>query len=153
MSKRAAISALGVLLAANLAWAGQNDMAKPGSWSGVILNGDCTADEAFAESAKCTQSLPGGKLSLYDDNIRKMYSLDPQERAAGHLGDSVTVEGTLEGDTIHVSSLELHTDIGLPVGQPAPTFSLRDQFGRQHSLESLKGAKGTVLLFFRSADW
>ena len=153
MSKRAAISALGILLAANLACAGQNDMAKSESWSGVILIGDCTADEAFAESAKCTQSLPGGKLSLYDDNIRKMYSLDPQERAAGHLGDSVTVEGTLEGDTIHVSSLELHTGIGLPVGQQAPTFSLRDQFGRQHSLESLKGAKGTVLLFFRSADW
>jgi hypothetical protein len=43
--------------------------------------------------------------------------------------------------------------IGLPTGEKAPAFSLRDQFGRKRTLESLKGSKGTVLLFFRSADW
>ncbi len=43
--------------------------------------------------------------------------------------------------------------IGLPTGEKAPTFSLHDQFGRERTLESLKGSKGTVLLFFRSADW
>ena len=43
--------------------------------------------------------------------------------------------------------------IGLAVGQKAPAFSLRDQFGRTHTLESLRGPRGTVLLFFRSADW
>jgi cytochrome oxidase Cu insertion factor (SCO1/SenC/PrrC family) len=43
--------------------------------------------------------------------------------------------------------------IGLPIGQPAPTFALPDQFGQQQSNETLKGLNGTVLLFFRSADW
>jgi cytochrome oxidase Cu insertion factor (SCO1/SenC/PrrC family) len=43
--------------------------------------------------------------------------------------------------------------IGLEIGQKAPAFSLPDQFGHENSNESLKGAKGTVLLFFRSADW
>jgi hypothetical protein len=43
--------------------------------------------------------------------------------------------------------------IGLPIGQPAPTFALPDQFDRQQSKETLKGSNGTVLLFFRSADW
>ena len=43
--------------------------------------------------------------------------------------------------------------IGLQIGQPAPTFALPDQFGRQQSNEILKGSNGTVLLFFRSADW
>lgn len=43
--------------------------------------------------------------------------------------------------------------IGLAVGQKAPAFSLRDQFGRDQTLELLKGPKGTVVLFFRSADW
>jgi peroxiredoxin len=43
--------------------------------------------------------------------------------------------------------------IGLDVGQKAPIFSARDQFGREQNLSSLKGPKGTVLLFFRSADW
>jgi peroxiredoxin len=43
--------------------------------------------------------------------------------------------------------------IGLSVGQKAPAFSLRDQFGNIQTLDSLKGSNGTVLLFFRSADW
>jgi len=43
--------------------------------------------------------------------------------------------------------------IGLQVGEKAPAFTLRDQFGREQSNETLRGANGTVLLFFRSADW
>ena len=124
-----------------------------GSWSGVIINSGCTVDEAFAEAAKCTDEAPGAKLVLYDDTIRQIYELDPPTQAAGHLGNSVTVRGTLEGSTIHVTSLELLTSIGLAVGQKAPAFSARDQFGQEQTLESLKGAHGTVLLFFRSADW
>ncbi len=43
--------------------------------------------------------------------------------------------------------------IGLPVGQKAPAFTASDQFGHEQSNESLRGSHGTVLLFFRSADW
>ena len=43
--------------------------------------------------------------------------------------------------------------IGIEVGQRAPAFSLPDQFGHEQSNNTLKGLKGTVLLFFRSADW
>lgn len=43
--------------------------------------------------------------------------------------------------------------IGLEIGQGAPAFALPDQFGREQSNETLRGSKGTVLLFFRSADW
>jgi hypothetical protein len=43
--------------------------------------------------------------------------------------------------------------IGLEIGQRAPAFALSDQFGQEQSNETLKGLKGTVLLFFRSADW
>ena len=43
--------------------------------------------------------------------------------------------------------------IGLQPGQQAPAFTLLDQFGREQSNETLKGKGGTVLLFFRSADW
>ena len=43
--------------------------------------------------------------------------------------------------------------VGLAVGQPAPAFLLRDQFGHEQSNSTVKGPKGTVLLFFRSADW
>ena len=43
--------------------------------------------------------------------------------------------------------------VGLQVGNKAPAFTLRDQFNREQSNETLKGSKGTVVLFFRSADW
>ena len=132
----------------------QNNVTGPASWSGVIINGNCTPDEAFAEAAKCTEKTPpGGKLALYDDTRRLVLELDPQTPAAGHLGDSVIVEGALDGNTIHVSSLKPLTGIGLAVGQKAPAFSARDQFGAQQTLDTLRGPKGTVLLFFRSADW
>ena len=134
--------------------AGQSENPNSGSWSGVIINNNCTAEEAFAEAPKCTEkNVPGAKLVLYDDTSRQMLILDPQDQAIGHLGDSMTVTGTLEGNTIHVASLKMHTSIGLAVGQNAPVFSARDQFGKLQTLETLKGPKGTVLLFFRSADW
>jgi len=43
--------------------------------------------------------------------------------------------------------------VGLEIGQQAPSFALPDQFGHKRSNETLKGSKGTILLFFRSADW
>jgi hypothetical protein len=122
------------------------------TWSGTIVYSSCNADEAFAESPECFRSVPGAKLSLYDDTNRVMYALEPQERVTVHPGDSVTVRGTLDNDAIHVASIDLMS-IGLAAGQKAPPFSARDQYGRVQTLESLKGSKGTVLLFFRSADW
>jgi hypothetical protein len=122
------------------------------TWSGTIVYSSCNADEAFAESPECFRSVPGAKLSLYDDTNRVMYALEPQERVTVHPGDSVTVRGTLDNDAIHVASIDLMS-IGLAAGQKAPPFSARDQYGRVQTLNSLKGPKGTVLLFFRSADW
>jgi hypothetical protein len=147
------IPILGLMLIASVSFGGQKDLIKSGQWSGVIINSGCTPDEAFAEAAKCTDKVSGGKLVLYDDTTRQIFDLDPQDKAIRHLGDGVTVAGTLEGNAIHVSSLELLTAIGLPVGQKAPAFSLPDQFGHEQTLDSLKGSRGTVLLFFRSADW
>ena len=146
--------ALVLLGAATLAEAQNKDMTNSGSWSGVIINSNCSVDEAFAEAAKCTaKDVPGAKLALYDDTLRLVLKLDPQDQAAGHLGDSVTVEGMLDGDTIRVASIKLLAGIGLAAGQKAPAFSAPDQFGAPQTLETLKGPNGTVLLFFRSADW
>ncbi len=141
-----------LLSVAPLAVAGQNNATKSGLWSGILVSSSCNADEAFAESPECTKDVPGAKLSLYDDTSRVMYGLEPQESVVAHLGDTVTVRGTLDGDTIQIASIELMS-IGLAVGQRAPAFSARDQFGRIQTLDSLKGSNGTVLLFFRSADW
>ncbi len=154
MLSQGLVGALALLVVSSPVWAGQPDNARPQSWSGVVINNNCSVDEAFAEAAKCTEKdVPGTTLALYDDTVRQIYKLDPQDLAVGHLGDSVTVSGTLAADAIHVTALKLHTSIGLAVGQKAPAFSARDQFGRERTLASLKGPKGIVLLFFRSADW
>ena len=126
--------------------------ASNGSWSGILVSSSCNADEAFNESPECMKNVPGAKLALYNDTTRVMYSLEPQASVTAHLGDTVTVAGTLNEETIRVSSVKLMS-IGLAVGQRAPAFSMRDQFGQVQTLETLKGANGTVLLFFRSADW
>jgi len=131
---------------------GQNNATSSGSWSGILVSSSCNADEAFNESPECTKSVPGAKLSLYDDTTRVIYGLEPQKSVVAHLGDAVTVRGILDGETIQIASIELMS-IGLAVGQKAPAFSIRDQFGQTQTLETLKGTNGTVLLFFRSADW
>lgn len=131
---------------------GQNAATKPGSWSGLLVSSSCNADEAFNESPECTKIVAGAKLALYDDTNRVLYSLEPQESVTQHLGDAVTVRGTLDDDTIQITSIEVMS-IGIAVGQKAPAFSLIDQFGKIQTLDTLRGANGTVLLFFRSADW
>ncbi len=123
-----------------------------GSWSGVIVSSACNADEAFNESAECGKNVPGAKLALYDDTTRVMYGLEPQPSVGAHLGDAVTVKGKLDGEVIQVSSTA-PMSIGLAVGERAPALSLHDQNGRTQTLDTLKGPNGTVLLFFRSADW
>jgi len=45
------------------------------------------------------------------------------------------------------------TDVGLPTGAHVPAFALKDQSGGDQSIDTLRGANGTVLLFVRSADW
>jgi hypothetical protein len=132
--------------------AGQNKPDGPKAWSGILVSSACNADEAFNEAPDCTKELPGAKLALYDDTTRVMYSLEPQSSVTAHLGDALTVRGTLDGETIQITAIE-PMSIGLSVGQKVPAFSLRDQFGQTQTLDSLRGPKGTALLFFRSADW
>jgi hypothetical protein len=42
---------------------------------------------------------------------------------------------------------------GPEVGSRMPAFEARDQNGKVHTLQSLLGPKGAVLVFYRSADW
>jgi cytochrome oxidase Cu insertion factor (SCO1/SenC/PrrC family) len=44
-------------------------------------------------------------------------------------------------------------DPGVKVGETIPAFSLPDQNGKTQTLETLRGPKGLMLVFFRSADW
>ena len=150
--KSISLSLAAVLCITPLALAGQNSAPKSGVWSGILVSSACNADEAFAEVPDCYKDVPGAKLSLLDDTTRVMYDLETQGPVAPRLGDAVTVHGTLDDNTIKATSIE-PMSLGLAVGQRAPAFSIPDQFGRIQTLDTLKGKNGTVLLFFRSADW
>jgi hypothetical protein len=43
--------------------------------------------------------------------------------------------------------------LGPQIGERVPDFSLKDQFGKTVTLQSIMGAKGAMLVFVRSADW
>ncbi|MBI3049958.1 MAG: hypothetical protein HYY76_16785 [Acidobacteria bacterium] len=43
--------------------------------------------------------------------------------------------------------------LGPQVGERVPDFSLPDQTGRVHNLQSIMGPRGAMLVFNRSADW
>ena len=43
--------------------------------------------------------------------------------------------------------------LGPKVGVGAQEFSGVDQFGKTHTLQSLLGRDGLMLVFYRSADW
>ncbi len=45
------------------------------------------------------------------------------------------------------------TELGPKVGDRLPAFETQDQHGQPQSFETLRGANGLLLLFYRSADW
>jgi thioredoxin-dependent peroxiredoxin len=42
---------------------------------------------------------------------------------------------------------------GLKVGEKAPTFTLKDQEGKERTLAEFLGKGKVALVFYRSADW
>jgi cytochrome oxidase Cu insertion factor (SCO1/SenC/PrrC family) len=42
---------------------------------------------------------------------------------------------------------------GLKVGEAAPEFKLKDQYGNERSLSALRKDGNVALVFFRSASW
>ncbi|MDQ7849333.1 MAG: hypothetical protein QN152_11195 [Armatimonadota bacterium] len=44
-------------------------------------------------------------------------------------------------------------ELGPRIGAPIPPFEASDQFGRQQTFETIRGASGALIVFIRSADW
>ena len=59
----------------------------------------------------------------------------------------VSVSNAAEREPILVA------DLGPQIGDQVPEFRLPDQNGQTHSLDSIMGPNGAMLLFHRSADW
>ena len=108
MHKRLMSLGVAVLVVAGLSLAaGQN---QDSSWIGWVTETSCGArgdNVGHADCAKKCVESKGAKYALYNSTDKKVYVLDPQDKAAAHAGHHVTVKGTVQGDTIKVSSIEV----------------------------------------------
>jgi len=79
------------------------------SFSGTISDSMCAAKHVAATDAdkKCVQGCVkrgAAPVLVVGDKVYKI-SDDSKEKVMSHLGDKVTVEGTLSGDTITITSV------------------------------------------------
>jgi cytochrome oxidase Cu insertion factor (SCO1/SenC/PrrC family) len=65
-----------------------------------------------------------------------------------------TLPGADQERRLHpLPELDQNVKTGPAIGSKIPLFEAVDQNGRRQTFETLRGPKGLVLLFFRSADW
>ncbi len=108
MTKRLLICAFALVVVAGLSLGA--DKGKEGSWTGWITDTKCGAKGDNANHTACAKkcvNTDGEKYALYNPADKKVYVLDPQDKVAAHAGHHVTVKGSIEGDTIKVSSIEM----------------------------------------------
>ena len=84
-------------------------MAADSSLTGWIADSKCGAKAAHDGARECTIKCikEGAKYVFVDDADKKVYIVDAQDKVADHAGHHVKVSGTVEGDTLKLSSIEM----------------------------------------------
>jgi len=90
-------------------FAGALAVAGDGSWTGYIADSKCGAKAAHEGAAECTVKCvkEGAKYVFVDDADKKVYAIDDQEKVAAHAGHHVTVKGSVEGENLKITSVEM----------------------------------------------
>jgi len=81
-----------------------------GSWTGYISDSVCGAKGANEKHADCATKCvkeKGAKYVFVNDADNKVYNIDAQDKVAAHAGHHVTVKGSVDGDNLKLSSLEM----------------------------------------------
>ncbi len=100
---------LSTAIAATL-FAGTLAMAADSSLTGWISDSQCGVKGAKEGQGECTTKCVkehGAKYVFVNDADKKVYAVDAQDKVAGHAGHHVTVKGTVEGDTLKLTSIEM----------------------------------------------
>jgi len=98
-----------VAMAAML-FAGALAMAAEGSWTGWIADSQCGAKGAKEGQGECTTKCVkehGAKYVFVNDADKKVYVVDAQDKVAAHAGHHVTVKGTVDGETLKLTSIDM----------------------------------------------
>src|SRR5256714_12551219 len=90
-------------------FAGALALAGDGTWTGYIADSKCGAKAAHEGARECTVKCvkEGAKYVFVNDADKKVYVIDNQEKVADHAGHHVTVKGSVEGDTLKLSSIDM----------------------------------------------
>ncbi|MGA7220035.1 MAG: hypothetical protein WBX38_17095 [Candidatus Sulfotelmatobacter sp.] len=86
-----------------------SDMGKSTTVNGWVTDAKCGAKMASASGAACAQKCvkAGEKMVIVTDGDQKVLMVDNQDALKDHVGHHVTVTGTENGDSIHVSSVKM----------------------------------------------
>jgi hypothetical protein len=84
-------------------------MAADSSLTGWIADSKCGAKAAHDGARECTIKCAkeGAKYVFVNDADKEVYVVDAQDKVADHAGHHVKVSGTVEGDTLKLSSIEM----------------------------------------------
>jgi len=79
------------------------------SWTGYIADSKCGAQAANDGARECTTKCvkAGAKYVFVNDGDKKVYAINDQNKVAEHAGHHVTVRGTVNGDTLALTSIEI----------------------------------------------
>lgn len=81
-----------------------------GSWTGYISDSACGAKGANEKHAACAAKCvneKGAKYVFVNDADHKVYNIDDQKTVAAHAGHHVVVKGSISGDDLKLSGLEM----------------------------------------------
>jgi hypothetical protein len=96
---------------AALALAGASVLsAADGSWTGWISDDMCGTKGAAEGTSECTTKCVkehGAKYVFVNDADKKVYAVDAQDKVAPHAGHHVVVKGTVTGDTLKLTSIDM----------------------------------------------
>ncbi len=109
MHKRLGILFVVFLVAAGLSLAAP-EKAKDTAYVGWVTDDHCGAKGAKEGHADCATKCVkehGAKYALVTPSDGKVYVLDPQAKVAEHAGHHVKVTGTLEGNMLTVTKIEM----------------------------------------------
>lgn len=109
MFKRAMLCSAVLLFAAGAGFSAQ-EHAKTTFRAGYVMDAKCAPKGmAMATNEACIKKCVegGSKYVLYDSGTKKVYQLDPQTDLDAHAGHHVRAYGTVDGDTIHVTSVKM----------------------------------------------
>jgi hypothetical protein len=103
MKSRFAIGMAVTLFTAALA------MAADETWTGWIADSKCGAKAAHDGARECTIKCvkEGAKYVFVNDADKKVYVVDAPEKVTDHAGHHVKVTGTVEGDTLKLTSIDM----------------------------------------------